>query len=790
MKAKYHWLNATTPVLAALVITGASQLTAQTILNDDFESYADQTAFEDALNGGWADMSGPAGNQGLALSTERNFLPSGGAQCVRQSISSQRSSKTFPSGTEFTQDSQVHAKVTFYIFATNAPTGTTGPSRVQAGVTTAANGAPTTLGWLNQATGYGQAFSNFLFQGRCDYGPTTIGAYFNLTNAGCPTRAQALGSSGNWVKFDIERITNGVTRYYVNDVMGASIPSTNGAWGAAAIGFNAGTQVGDSWYDGYSIVTNHPYVVTQPTNQYPAIGGSATFSVVADNATTYQWRKNVTNDITGATSSSYTINNVQNSDVAFYTVVVGNANGVIGTRAAQLIIGPPSIQSQSTNVSTLEGGVLSASVAASGAPTLKYQWYFGSTAVTSGTGSTLTKNPFLQPDVGTYTCVVTNTFGAVTSSPVAATMITNLYPDAITPLWTKLPGDYSWLKTSGSETRSLGYNVLSNQVLVATRAGTNIHVLNGDTGAFLYSLANPETFDVGFFVINKLALAEDGAVYICNLTLNGTTTNFKLYRYADTGSTTAPTVIYDGDPGAGVVERWGDTLAARGEGAGTQLIITSRTGTNACVFTTDGSTWTPHLLGCNVGASDLGSGVAFGVGDTFWAKSNDGASNGLYRIGFDLNAATTTVLARSTNVPNSVTAIGVNKAGCFLMANEVAPVDAARFYDVSSYAADPILVDWAFFTPRNTGFGAGNLIITPNRIYAIEDNNGILALKVNWPKITFSASGSDLIMDWVGTYTLESATTVDGTFAPVPGPVTEGPYINSTGPTKFFRLKY
>lgn len=124
------------------------------------------------------------------------------------------------------------------------------------------------------------------------------------------------------------------------------------------------------------------------------------------------------------------------------------------------------------------------------------------------------------------------------------------------------------------------------------------------------------------------------------------------------------------------------------------------------------------------------------------------------------------------------------------MANEVAPVDAARFYDVSSYAADPILVDWAFFTPRNTGFGAGNLIITPNRIYAIEDNNGILALKVNWPKITFSASGSDLIMDWVGTYTLESATTVDGTFAPVPGPVTEGPYINSTGPTKFFRLKY
>src|SRR5690606_19127162 len=105
-------------------------------------------------------------------------------------------------------------------------------------------------------------------------------------------------------------------------------------------------------------------------------------------------------------------------------------------------------------------------------------------------------------------------------------------------------------------------------------------------------------------------------------------------------------------------------------------------------------------------------------------------------------------------------------------------------------SSDPILVDWAFYTARNAGFGAGDLVIWKDRAYTIEDNNGIMALQINWPSISFTSSGADLTMDWVGTYTLESATSVTGPYNPVPGPVTQGPYINSTGPLKFFRLKY
>jgi hypothetical protein len=785
MKTKLtSFLNETiTPIMTALVMAGAFQAGAQYIVNDDFESYPDQATFEDPFTGGWFDVAG----SGLLLSTERSIIPSAtGLQSAKVTVSTQRSAKNLPVGYELTASSEVHAKITFYTFATNAPTTTTGPSRIVAGVTTAANGTPTLMGWFNSANAFGQTFNGNLFQGRCDYAGTT--AYFNLTNAGTPTRSQAVNK---WIKFDIERLTNGVTRYYVNDVLGITVPSTNGAWGAAAMGFGLGTQAGDAWFDGFSISTNHPYVITQPVTQYPSLGGSATFTVTAIDAVTYQWRKNATNDIAGATSSSLTINPVSASDAAFYSVVCGNSAGTIGSLAAQLIIGPPSIQSQTTNASGLEAGVVKASVTASGAPTLTYQWYLGDASVSGATTSQITVNPFTQATVGAYKCVVTNTFGSVTSSPVTVTMITNLYPTAMTPLWTKLPGDYPWLTTSGSATRSLAYNALSNQVIVASRTGaTNIIVLSADTGAFLYNLANPATFVGGLYPINKVATDDDGAVYVANLSLNGTTDPFKIYKYANTDPLTAPTPIYSGDPGAGVAERWGDAMDARGSGASVQILITSRLGTNACVFTTDGlGGWTANLINCNVKPADIGSGCVFGVEDTFWGKCND-STNGLFRIAFDKVTQVGTVLNVYTNVPQAVTSIGINKDGCFLMANEFTTIDAARLYDVSDYTVNPILVDWAFYTSRNTGYGAGNLVIFKDRVWSIEDNNGILAQKINWPAITYSVSGTDLILNWVGKYMLRSSTDLNGAWSTVPGPVTAGPYSTPLTGNKYFQLKY
>jgi hypothetical protein len=54
--------------------------------------------------------------------------------------------------------------------------------------------------------------------------------------------------------------------------------------------------------------------------------------------------------------------------------------------------------------------------------------------------------------------------------------------------------------------------------------------------------------------------------------------------------------------------------------------------------------------------------------------------------------------------------------------------------------------------------------------------------------LTISQFGTDTVLDWPGTHTLQAASAITGTFTNVPG-VTAGPYTNTfTEPQKFFRL--
>jgi sugar lactone lactonase YvrE len=79
-----------------------------------------------------------------------------------------------------------------------------------------------------------------------------------------------------------------------------------------------------------------PTITTQPTNQTVNSGATATFSVAASNATSYQWERNGTS-ISGATGTSYTLSpatSVNNGDS--YLVIVTNAGGSTTSAAAVL----------------------------------------------------------------------------------------------------------------------------------------------------------------------------------------------------------------------------------------------------------------------------------------------------------------------------------------------------------------------------------------------------------------------------------------------------------------------
>lgn len=79
----------------------------------------------------------------------------------------------------------------------------------------------------------------------------------------------------------------------------------------------------------------YPTILQQPLDQCVALGGTATYSVVATNVTSYQWLFNgVTMD--GQTNSSLTVSNVDLTSVGYYSAFVFNGGDSVPTRSAAL----------------------------------------------------------------------------------------------------------------------------------------------------------------------------------------------------------------------------------------------------------------------------------------------------------------------------------------------------------------------------------------------------------------------------------------------------------------------
>ena len=169
-----------------------------------------------------------------------------------------------------------------------------------------------------------------------------------------------------------------------------------------------------------------PMFVVQPESVIATNGNDVTFSVVALGTAPlhYQWYRDGTLPLAGATQASLLLSAVGESDAGSYSVLVSNPFGSASSANADLkVVEPPSVLQQPSGTNVNAGSTVMLSVVAKGSLPLSYQWYRNETiAIDGATTATLLLLNIAPEQSGGYLVVVSNRFGILNSSEAVVTV--------------------------------------------------------------------------------------------------------------------------------------------------------------------------------------------------------------------------------------------------------------------------------------------------------------------------------------------------------------------------------
>lgn len=167
-----------------------------------------------------------------------------------------------------------------------------------------------------------------------------------------------------------------------------------------------------------------PTLLTQPASQTKPFAGTATFNarVIGSSPLDLKWFRNGValapdNRITGLTEGTLVIQQLTGADAGDYHLVASNALGRVSSLMARLTVVEPVIIEHPSDAFAHQGGSAMFSVVADGSPELGYQWQRNGLELAGATSPELMLTNVSAPDIGTYTVVVANSFGSVTSAP-------------------------------------------------------------------------------------------------------------------------------------------------------------------------------------------------------------------------------------------------------------------------------------------------------------------------------------------------------------------------------------
>ena len=241
-------------------------------------------------------------------------------------------------------------------------------------------------------------------------------------------------------KVDTNGIITTVAGNYIEGYSGDGGAATNASLfspGGVAVDAAGNLYIADSGYNTIRKVATNDIITTvagNGTGGYSGDGGAATkaclyypFGVSFDacgNLYIADADNSRIREVQLAGYPTVALTNVSASNAGSYTVVISSPYGSVTSAVATLTVqAPPVITVQPTNQTVLAGSSPVFTVAAAGSGPFGYLWYVASTNLLQcDTNCTLTLPCVFTNDAGSYTVVVTNAYGSVTSAVATLTV--------------------------------------------------------------------------------------------------------------------------------------------------------------------------------------------------------------------------------------------------------------------------------------------------------------------------------------------------------------------------------
>ncbi len=324
---------------------------------------------------------------------------------------------------------------------------------------------------------------------------------FSLSNVGTNSLDWSLANTSSWLDASPGGGTlavGGTTNVTVS-LSSSAYSLTSGIYTATVWFTNLNDSVVQSCQ--FTLAVGLPTILSQPQRLAVCEGSPASFSVSASGTPLYfQWQKNGTNltdggNIFGSATSNLLFSTTTTNDDGSYTVIITDACGSVTSSVPVLsVVLPPTIVSQPQSLIVNYGSPASFSVSVSGTP-LYFQWKKNGTNLTDGTNisgsttATLVLNPTTTNDDGSYTVIITNTCGSVTSS--VASLAVGLPPAGLPPEPTNqtvMAGGTATFSVAVSGLGPFTYQWQLNGTnlpngIITTVAGNGGWVYSGDGGA-------------------------------------------------------------------------------------------------------------------------------------------------------------------------------------------------------------------------------------------------------------------------------------------------------------------